>query len=148
MKKSEVRYHEIVSNKVASVYINKHYLNKDSVFTDGTDAICTRYYEYIGICVSNSRRFNNDWWNGDKRGDAVYNKSTGDIYTLNAIMDTLTIHVLECCLKYGFYCCMFEPTDMRRRKTYMKAIKHICKKCNLQYKYVITGDNEFLYYIW
>lgn len=148
MKRNEKRYHEVVGNKVASVYIKECYLDKTYHFTYETNTISTCYYDYIGICVGKSRRSNNDWWNGDKNGDKLYNKSTGNIATFSAIMDTLTIHVLEFYNRYGYYCCSFEPTDVRRGITYMKALKHICKKCNLDYRYIIKDDVEIMVYIW
>lgn len=151
MKKHEKRYHVSINNKVASIYIDEVYLpesDRFQRFTDGTETIHTCYYEYIGICVGNSKRSNNDWWNGDKSGWKLYNKSTGTASTFKAIVDTLAIHVLEFYCTYGYYCCVFEPTDKRRRKTYMKAIKHICKKSNLDYRYVIKDDNEIMVYIW
>lgn len=148
MKKNEKRYHEIIGKKVASVYIHECYLDKVYSFTDCTDTIETKYYEYIGICVSNGRRSNNDWWNGDKSGDKIYNKSTGNIATFTSIVETLTIHILEFYHTYGYYCCSFEPTDVHRRKTYLKAFKHVCKRCHLDYRYVIKDDNEIMVYIW
>ena len=147
MKKNEKRYHMHVGNKVASVYIQEIYLDKTYTYTDATATINTRYYEYIGICVSNGRRTNNDWWNGDKDGDKFYNKSTGNVTTFKAIIDALAINILEFYRIYGYYCCVFEPTDMHRRKTYLKAFKHICKKCHLDYRYVIKDDNEFMIWI-
>ena len=148
MKRNEKRYHETIGNKVASVYIQEVYLDKTYVFTDYTETIETRYYEYIGICVGKSKRSNNDWWNGDKDGDKLYNKSTGNINTLISIIDTLTLHILEFYNQYKYYCFVFEPTDDHRRKTYMKAVKHICKKACLDYRYVIKDDNEIMVYIW
>lgn len=147
MKKKEKRYHETVGKKVASVYIQECYLNKTYRFYDGTEAIETSYYDYIAVCVSNSRRSNNDWWNGDKNGDKFYNKSTGNITTFAAIIDMLTIHILEFYCTYGYYCCVFEPTDDRRRKVYLTALKHICSKSNLDYYYVIKDSNEIMVWI-
>lgn len=148
MGKNEKRYHETIGNKVCSIYIQEKYLDKVYRYTDDTETIDTRYYEYIGICVGKSRRANNDWWNGDKSGNKIYNKSTGTMSTFMKIVDTLTIHVLEHVLTYGDYCFAFEPTDERRRKTYMKAVKYVCKKCGLDYRYVLLDDNEIMYQIW
>ncbi len=147
MKRNERRYHETVGKKVASVYIQENYFSKPVLFSDSDKEFTIYHYEYIGICVGNSRRSNNDWWNGDKEGRKILNKSTGSIATFLAIVDTLTIHILESILQYGYYCCEFKPTDTHRKVTYMKAIKHVCKKCNLSYHYVIEDDNEIMYWI-
>ena len=147
MKRNEKRYHEVIGNKVASVYIQEFYLPKAQTFDDGTNTITTSYYENIGVCVSNSRRTNNDWWNGDKSGNRLYNKSTGTASTFMEIVDTLTVHVLEFCIKYGYYCCVFTPTDSHRRKVYMSVLKHVCKKCNLTYRYVLCDDDEIMVWI-
>lgn len=147
MKKHEKRYHEVVGNKVASVYIQEFYFPKFRTFTDGTDTIETQYTENISICVGKSRRANNDWFNGDKTGDKIHNKSTGNIATFMSIVDTLTLHILEFHHIYGYYCCTFTPTDDKRRKTYLKAIKHLCRECYLTFKYVICDDNELMIWI-
>ena len=42
MKKHEKRYHEVVGNKVASVYVQEFYFPKFRTFTDGTDTIETQ----------------------------------------------------------------------------------------------------------
>lgn len=147
MKKYEKRYHKAIDNKVASVYIDEVFLPKERVFDDGTETMTICYYEYIGICVSNNKRFNNDWWNGDKKGNAIYNKSTGNIKSILAIADMLSIHIDNSIATYGNYCCMLEPTDTHRRKAYMRMIKNYCNKRNLDYYYVIIDTNTLLYWI-
>lgn len=150
MKKNHKRYHMVSNNKVASVYIDEVYLpdgDRFQKFYDGVDTITTCYYEYIGVCVSNSRRTNNDWWRGDKTSDKMYNTSTGNGATFVAIADMLEQHIDEFILRYGYYCCMFEPTDDRRRRVYMRMVKHYCKERGLDWHYVIADDDTLLYWI-
>ena len=151
MTKKHKRIHVTVNNKVASIYINEVYLpngDRFQKFTDGLDTINTSYYEYLGICVGNKRRENNDWWNNDKcQLEKKYNKSTGSITTFTAITHVLEAHIDNFINTYGYYCCMFEPTDTRRRKTYMKMINYYCKKRNLINYYVIVDKDTFLYWI-
>ena len=147
MKKNEKRYHKVIGNKVASVYIQEFYLDKSYRYTDDTEIIDTCYYENISICVGKNRRANNDWYNGDKSGNKIHNKSTGTITTFMGIIDMLTLHILEFYHTYGYYCCTFTPTDDKRRKAYFKAIKRLCKKCYLTYRYVICDDDELMIWI-
>ena len=149
MKKNHKRYHNYLNNgQVASVYVSEVLLNKPFTFNDGTQSITTSYYDYKGICVGHTKRQNNDWWNDDKTSKVLENKSTGkSIEGLIAITDTLTIHVLEFIKTYGYYCVMFEPTDKKRRITYTRFIKHLCKEVGLTYKYVIADDDTLVYWI-
>ena len=167
MKKNEKRYHKTVGGKVASVYINEVYAegNKKesfvgkalwSAYTDKyTDAMAlsnsaivkTHYYDYIGICVSNSRRFNNDWWNGDKRGDAVHNKSTGNIRTLVAIADMLEQHIIKFINEYDYYVCAFEPTDERRESAYRRMMHKMARKNGLTYRSIKNTSGYYIYVV-
>lgn len=141
MKKKEKRYHRTVGNKVVSIYIKEVYLPKAKVFTykDG-ESICTSYYEYIGACVSNSKRINNDWWNGDKHGNKLHNRSTGTTTTFITIANTMIKHAEEFMKEYGWYCCMIDGTDDHRMNTYIKIAYHYAKKKDLTLITVATDD--------
>lgn len=165
MKKKERRYHKTVGNRVASVYISEVYKsNKDMVFTGKTlwsgyrdkytDAISlssntveTHYYEYISICVGRSRRFNNDWYRGDKRGDVVLNKSTGNIRTIVAIADMLEQHIIEFIDTYGYYICIFDPTDEHRESAYRKMMHKMAYKHGLTYRAIKDEDGSYVYVV-
>lgn len=146
--KDHIRYHRnIENNQVASVYIDEVYLKKMSSFSDDACTIRTGYYEYIGIIIGKCRRLNNDWWNGDKVGNKVHNKSTGkDIRGLIAIFDELIAHVLTFINNYGCYCAMVSGTDERRVTVYHHFIKRLCKQCNLEFTFVDTPEGR-LYHI-
>ena len=165
MKKNEKRYHKTIGGKVASVYINEVYAsNKPVTFVGNglrsayrdkytnetwltTSTIKTYYYEYIGACVSNSRRFNNDWWNGDKNGDVVYNKSTGNIRTLMAIVDILENHIISFIDTYGYYICEFEGTDKHRNDTYRRMVHKMTHKYGLTYRAIESDNDGYVYVI-
>ena len=153
MKKNHVRYHATVSNKVASVYIDEVYAPQDKYMKlydtkyrfVTNPYIHTRYYEYIAICVSNNRRTNNDWYNGDRIGNRLHNKSTGNIHTLIAIANMLEEHIVKFINQYGYYCCMFEPTDERREKTYIMMMNKLVKKHCLIHEKIVTVDGSIVY---
>lgn len=171
MKKNHKRYHKTLGGKVASVYVNEvysngnnkmsfvgrhlwagHYADFQGKYVDslsmGRNIIQTHYYEYIGVCVSNSRRFNNDWWNGDKRGDIVYNKSTGNIRTIVAIVDMLEQHVLKFVNIYGYYVCMFDPTDEHRENVYRRMMHKMAVKNDLKYRAIKNDeDGSYIYVV-
>ena len=167
MKKDEKRYHKTVGNKTASVYISEVYSNGNkkmtfigkslwSAYSDKyTDVMAltnntvvkTHYYEYIGICVSNSRRFNNDWWNGDKCGDVVHNKSTGNIRTLVAIADMLEQHIVKFVDIYDYYICIFDPTDEHRESTYRKMMHKMARRNDLTYRAIKDKDGSYIYVV-
>lgn len=166
MKKNEKRYHKTIGNKIASVYIDEVYVNGNkkisfmgktlwSSYSDKyTDALSlcnsvieTYYYEYIGVCVSNSRRFNNDWWNGDKHGDAVHNKSTGNIKTIVAIADMLEQHIINFIDTYGYYICIFDPTDKHREGAYKRMMHKMTHKHGLTYRAIKDEDGSYIYVV-
>lgn len=148
MNKDEIRYHNKVGNKIASVYIQETFLDHSTDFYgyDKGNTITTSYYDYIGICVSNSRRLNNDWWNGDRQGNKLNNKSTGNIKCLTTIVKTLERHIDTFFKNYNYYCCMIEYTDEHRKNTYDKMINHYCKKNNLK-PYCVTVDDQTQIYL-
>lgn len=142
IKGRNIRYHEYMDNKVVSVYIegtnNNHHLFYDNV----------NYSEDIGVVISKSRRFNNDWYNGDKKGDKIHNRSTGSIKCLLSIVDTLTIHVLEYMQTYKcdyYFTCT--PTDKHRETTYLMIAKRVCKQCNIDYECVKLIDGELQFHL-
>ena len=140
MKKKEKRYHRVVGDKVASVFIKEVYLPKTKTYADEYDVINVNYYEYIGACVSSNKRTNNDWWNGDKRGNKLHNRSTGNVRTFATVIDVLTKHVNAFINEYGYYCCMVDATDERRMLTYIKTVRHYAKKHKLTLTMVATDD--------
>lgn len=119
MRNQEVRYHRVVGDKVASVFIDKH---------DESDVL--KKHEYIGICVSGSKETNVDWWNGKKKAKELYNVQTGNINTIMAITNTLSEHIYMRICSDGEYVGVCEPTDPKRRKTYKMMIKTISKQMN------------------
>lgn len=139
MKKKEKRYHKKVGNKAVSLYIQEVYLPKKT-YTYKTDVIETSYYEFIGACVSNSRRTNNDWWNGDKKCNKMYNRSTGNSGTFITIAAMMTAHISTFIKEYGWYCCMIDGTDDHRMETYIKMACHYAKKNNISLTTVATDD--------
>ena len=147
MKKNEIRYHNKIGNKVTSVYIEETFLNHSIDFSDKENTVTTSYYDYIGICVSNNKRLNNDWWNGDKQGNKLENKSTGNIKCLATIAKTLERHIDTFFKNYDYYCCMIEYTDEHRKNTYDKMINHYCKKNNLRPCCVTVDDQTQIYLI-
>lgn len=146
MKKQEKRYHKEVKNKIASLYIEEHYLPKSTKFEYNNNCIETIYYDFIGACVSNSRRTNNDWWTGDKRCNKLHNVSTGDISTFIAIVSMLEKHIHTFIKEYGYYCCMIDGTDDHRTETYMKMVYHYAKKHHLSVTVVATDDGALCYF--
>ena len=144
----ELRFHKTLeNNQVASLYIDKLSVNYH------TNEWSIRECSYIGCIISNNRRFNNDWWNGDKKGNVVTNKSTGkSIEGFAWIVDTLFDYVLsQVSRKSNDYSCalLINGTDDKRISCYDKAIKHICKKYKLTLEVTkeINYDGDTLYVI-
>ena len=147
MYKNHVRIHKQCGNKVASVYIDEVYLNKPLKVNTRSN-ITTTYYDCLGICVSKDKRLNNDWWAGDKRSFKLDNKCTGDIKTILAIQDAIYTRVEDFRKEYGFYCCLFEATDDKRKDTYDKMFKRYVKRHDEVDWYKTTyEDGAILYYI-
>ena len=167
MKKDEKRYHKTIGDKTASVYISEVYAkgNKkesfigkslwsaysdkhtDAMALSNSNVVETHYYEYIGICVSSSRRFNNDWWNGDKHGDMVHNKSTGNIRTLVAIADMLEQHIIKFIDMYDYYICVFDPTDEHREGAYRRMMHKMARKHGLTYRAIKDEYGSYIYVV-
>jgi hypothetical protein len=142
MKKNQKKYtKELRNGMVASLYITERYWSKAFTVTDKDDSITTMYYEEIGAIVGRTRRQCNDWYNGDKTGNKLYNKMTGaNAEGFLAIISMMNTHIDKFISAYGYYCCMIDGTDDKRMKTYIKAVFHYCNKKHISLKTVATDD--------
>lgn len=141
MKKNEKRFHSYVDNYVASVYFTTTYLDKCIEFNNGTEVW---NYDTVGVCVSRSKRLNNDWYNGDKVGLKLHNRSTGNIKTITAIVDIIETHLINKLTIDGIAAIEFEPTDEHRAKAYKKMMHRFVNKYNVECLVDVT-DNCYFY---
>lgn len=131
----EKRIHKQFGTQIASLYLEEEKLDK----AVETEHWIIRKAYHIGFAVSNSRRVNNDWFKGKKRGCVLDLKSTG-----RSGVAPLVFAVSEVArLVESNETVYIEGSDYRRLDCYMKLFERELRRTSYEVE-CITYEDGYL----